>query len=283
SGTNNNRRFALTHDLASGEGVPDDFLDDGATIAFRLRLPKSAVDLPSAPDGLNPHSGAKGMVNLRGVGGRISFALGMTGTDSSYQQDGMLISNDNSYFFHALDPTAWHEFWVTTEKNAADTSLYDLRVYRNGSTVPIIARTIKLSTTVEESYPYLSLQLSATNQKAAVEIDYIAFKDGLHLPNDSDGDALPDTWELAHFPDLGQSGEDDAEPDGLTNSQEFNLGTNPTLADSDGDDLSDSEEINQHDTDPTLADSDGDELNDGQEINGDPATNPLIADSDGDE
>ncbi|MCP4846365.1 MAG: hypothetical protein GY899_00260, partial [Verrucomicrobiaceae bacterium] len=30
SGTNNNRRFALTHDLASGEGVPDDFLDDGA-------------------------------------------------------------------------------------------------------------------------------------------------------------------------------------------------------------------------------------------------------------
>ncbi|MCP4849879.1 MAG: hypothetical protein GY899_18225, partial [Verrucomicrobiaceae bacterium] len=47
--------------------------------------------------------------------------------------------------------------------------------------------------------------------------------------------------------------------------------------------LSDSEEINQHDTDPTLADSDGDELNDGQEINGDPATNPLIADSDGDE
>ncbi|MCP4847026.1 MAG: hypothetical protein GY899_03655, partial [Verrucomicrobiaceae bacterium] len=181
-----------------------------------------------------------------------------------------------------LDPTVWNEFWVTTEKNAADASRYDLKVYRNASTVPIIVRTIKLSTTVDESYPYLSLQLSATNQTAAVEIDYIAFKDGLHLPNDSDGDALPDTWELAHFPDLGQSGEDDAEPDGLTNSQEFNLGTNPTLADSDGDDLSDSEEINQHDTDPTLADSDDDGLDDGQEINGDPATDPLIADSDGD-
>ena len=282
SGTNNNRRFALTHDLASGEGVAADFLDDGATIAFRLRLPRSAGDLPSAPDGLNPHSGAKGMVNLRGARGRISFALGMTGTDSSYPQNGMLISDDNATFFRALDPTAWNEFWVTTEQNAVDASLYDLRVYRNGSIIPIIARTIKLSTTADEFYPYISLQLSATNQKAAVEIDYIAFKDGLHLPNDSDGDALPDTWELAHFPDLGQSGEDDAEPDGLTNSQEFNLGTDPNLADSDGDGLDDSAEFNQFGTNPILADSDDDGLNDGQEVNGDPATNPLLADSDGD-
>ena len=282
SGTNNNRRLALTHNLASGEGVPADFLDDGATIAFRLRLPTSAGDLPSAPDGLNPYSGAKGMVNLRGSRGRISFALGMAGTDSSYQQDGMLISDNNSSFFQPLDPTAWNEFWVTTGQNAADASLYDLKVYRNGSTVPIIARTIKLSTTVDESYPYLSLQLSATNQKAAVEVDYIAFKNGIHLPNDSDEDALPDTWELAHFPDLGQSGEDDAEPDGLTNSQEFNLGTDPNLADSDGDGLSDSKEFNQFGTDPALADSDDDGLNDGQEINGDPATDPLLADSDGD-
>ncbi|MED5585180.1 MAG: hypothetical protein VYB61_02395, partial [Verrucomicrobiota bacterium] len=116
SGTNNNRRFALTHNLAAGEGVPANFLDDGATIAFRLRLPSSAGDLPSAPDGLNPHSGAKGMVNLRSDRGRISFALGMAGKDSRYEKDGMLISDDNNTFFQSLDPTAWNEFWVTARQ-----------------------------------------------------------------------------------------------------------------------------------------------------------------------
>ena len=283
SGTNNNRRFALTHNLAAGEGVPADFLHDGATIAFRLRLPSSAGDLPSAPDGLNPHSGAKGMVNLRSNHGRISFALGMAGKDSRYDKDGMFISDDNNTFFQSLDPTAWNEFWVTARQNRGDAALYDLRIYRNGSIVPLIARSIRLSTSVDESYPYLSLQLSATNQKAAVEVDYIAFKDGIHAPNDSDGDALPDTWELAHFPSLGQSGGDDPDNDGLINSEEFNLDTNPNLADSDGDGLSDFAEFNQHGTSPVLADSDDDGLNDGQETNGNPATDPMIADTDGDE
>ena len=283
SGTNNNRRFALTHDLASGEGVPEDFLDDGATIAFRMRLPTSAGDLPSAPDGLNPHSGGKGMINLRSAGGRISFAMGMAGKDSSYQQNGMLISDGNATFFQALDPTEWNEFWVTTRQNSTDSSLYDLRVYRNGSIVPLLTRSIRLSTSIDAAYPYLSLQLSATNQTAAVEVDYFAFKDGMHLPNDSDGDALPDIWELANFPDLAQSGEDDTESDGLTNSEEFNLGTDPNLADTDGDGLSDAAEFNQHGTNPTLADSDGDNLSDRQELEGDPATNPMVADSDGDE
>ena len=101
-------------------------------------------------------------------------------------------------------------------------------------------------------------------------------------PGGLDGDELPDPWELTYFPNLNQTEDDDAEPDGLTNGQEFNLGTNPTLADTDGDELSDGDEFNQYGTDPALADSDGDGLDDGEEINGDPATNPLAADSDGD-
>ena len=97
-----------------------------------------------------------------------------------------------------------------------------------------------------------------------------------------DGDELPDDWELAYFPDLNQTEDDDHEPDGLTNGQEFNLGTDPTLADTDGDELSDGDEFNQYGSDPTLADSDGDGLDDGLEINRSPATDPLVADSDGD-
>ena len=66
SGTNNNRRLTLTHNLETNEGTPANFMDDGATFAFRLRLPESATDLQNAPNGLNPHSGAKGIINFRG-------------------------------------------------------------------------------------------------------------------------------------------------------------------------------------------------------------------------
>ena len=51
--------------------------------------------------------------------------------------------------------------------------------------------------------------------------------------------------------------------------------------DSDGDGLSDDDEINVHGTDPSDPDSDDDGLNDGDEVNVH-GTNPLLADTDGD-
>jgi outer membrane protein OmpA-like peptidoglycan-associated protein len=79
----------------------------------------------------------------------------------------------------------------------------------------------------------------------------------------------------------GESGDADADNDGLTNKVEKQLGTNPKVADTDGDGLNDGAEVNQHKTNPLKADSDGDGLNDGQEITT-YHTNPMIADSDGD-
>ena len=46
------------------------------------------------------------------------------------------------------------------------------------------------------------------------------------LPN-SDGDSLPDAWELDHFGNLDQTGDDDFDGDGLTNAQEYLNGTDP--------------------------------------------------------
>ena len=72
----------------------------------------------------------------------------------------------------------------------------------------------------------------------------------------------------------------DPDSDGLTNYQEIIAhGSNPDLADTDGDGLSDGEEITRG-TNPLLADTDGDGLSDGEEITR--ATNPLLADTDGD-
>lgn len=52
---------------------------------------------------------------------------------------------------------------------------------------------------------------------------------------DADGDGLPDEWEIKHFGDLSQGPDDDPDGDTLGNLFEYEIGTNPTLADTDGD------------------------------------------------
>ena len=74
----------------------------------------------------------------------------------------------------------------------------------------------------------------------------------------------------------------DTDGDGISDLDEVSTyGTNPSANDSDGDGLSDGDEINVHNTDPTVADSDGDGLSDGDEINIH-GTDPLNNDTDGD-
>jgi hypothetical protein len=44
---------------------------------------------------------------------------------------------------------------------------------------------------------------------------------------DSDGDGLPDAWELEHFGSLAQTASGDPDGDGFTNEQEYLAGTDP--------------------------------------------------------
>ena len=282
SGTNNNRRLTLTHNLETNEGTPANFMDDGATFAFRLRLPESATDLQNAPNGLNPHSGAKGIINFRGFKGRVGFAFGIAGTDSAYEESGMFISDSSNTIFKSLDPTAWNEFWVTIRKSEENTERYDLKIYMNEATVPNFSETISLATSSDETYAYMSMQLSSTSDQGAVEIDYIAYKNGLFLPNNSDNDELPDTWELSHFPNLLENENGDPDDDGLINGSEFTYNTDPNSSDTDSDGVNDEHEVNVSGTDPTSPDTDDDGLSDGEEINREPPTNPKLADTDSD-
>jgi hypothetical protein len=45
---------------------------------------------------------------------------------------------------------------------------------------------------------------------------------------DSDGDGLPDSWELQYFGGLTQGANGDPDGDGVTNLQEYQQGRNPT-------------------------------------------------------
>ncbi len=102
-----------------------------------------------------------------------------------------------------------------------------------------------------------------------------------HILPDSDNDGLPDAWEIAKFGATGtQTGTDDSDSDGLTNQFEYQLNSNPTVADTDTDGLTDGNEYFTRGTKVTVADTDGDGLNDGAEITA--GSNPLVTDSDGD-
>ncbi len=66
---------------------------------------------------------------------------------------------------------------------------------------------------------------------------------------------------------------DDPDHDGLTTAQEIALGTDPLKYDTDGDGISDGDEVNIYHTNPLMADTDGDGISDGAEMAA--GTDPL--------
>ena len=131
---------------------------------------------------------------------------------------------------------------------------------------------------------------------------YLADTDDDGLPNliekeigsdpynpDTDGDNLPDGYEALTLgtdptkPDTDENGvsdyDEDFDNDGLSNGQEYELGTEPYNEDTDGDGLKDGEEINTYGTDPLKVDTDEDGLDDGDEIYFE--TDPLDPDTNG--
>lgn len=96
-----------------------------------------------------------------------------------------------------------------------------------------------------------------------VWIDNIRF-----IVPDEDGDGMSDTWEQEYGLDINDPSDalTDLDGDGLNNLEEYSLDTDPTAFDTDGDGLSDGDEVNVYATSPLNADSDGDLMSDGFEV-----------------
>lgn len=120
------------------------------------------------------------------------------------------------------------------------------------------------------------------------EIDPAVGSDIITNPTlaDTDGDGLLDGFEIDNQLDaagnttggaLGPEG--DLDDDGLNNLGEQTAGSDPRNADTDGDTLSDGDEVNTFGSSPILVDTDGDTLDDPTEVNT-TMTNPALADSD---
>jgi large repetitive protein len=76
-----------------------------------------------------------------------------------------------------------------------------------------------------QNYYFFATNTSATPQPLTIRLD------GRNAAtDDSDGDGLPDGWEILYFGNLSQNGFDDSDGDGINNATEFAEGTNPNNA-----------------------------------------------------
>lgn len=114
-------------------------------------------------------------------------------------------------------------------------------------------------------------------------IDNIVF---IANDSDNDNDGIPDQYEIENGLDIFDANDIhlDLDNDGLTNLEEFNLGTEANNPDTDADDLTDGQEVNQYSTDPLGRDTDRDYMPDGWEVQYglDPLEVNTYKDTDGD-
>ena len=96
---------------------------------------------------------------------------------------------------------------------------------------------------------------------------------------DSDGDGLPDDFEIDNGLDPNNPADalEDRDGDGLATLDEFQRGLDPFNPDTDGDGLFDGAEVKDLGTDPLLFDSDDDGISDGLELS--TGTDPLDSNS----
>ena len=163
-----NRRLMFTHDAGA-----TNFLEDGITVIARLRVNPSPLDL-GAPKGQSPDTSFRGQIGVgHRTGGRGHFSL--------WLDEGQLVTQGAGSL--DLETTRFQSVWLVVEK--AEDGQHRVRLFLNGSDSPAIDESISLSRSVGESgfeQSYLEMGLSNTADSGAIQIDYVGYRSGAHLP-----------------------------------------------------------------------------------------------------
>jgi hypothetical protein len=217
-----NRKLYFGHDISS-DSESDTVLDDGVTLSFRARIPtpkntQAPLDqlylsgasgptaYPDAGDGYLTSDGGKGNFGIKQRSlGIISFSLtvprdnfddsdpaGATADFSGLTMNrlngnapinGVDFPSAGDFRGVALDPTQWHEFWITIKADSTGTGTHEVAVYLDGSTTA----TTNLVVTAGDgddfpSTPYLAMGGSRTAESYALDVDFFAYKVGAEAP-----------------------------------------------------------------------------------------------------
>ena len=170
-------------------------------------------------------------------------------------------------------------------------SVHDLAVRFNGNEIlskqgiaadELVQETVAAGDVeAREGANVIEIERTDGSASAWVQFDFLLLEAGAV---DGDGDGLPDTFEeLYAFLDPQAAGDAalDKDEDGLSNLEEFVAGSDPGMADTDGDTLSDGDEVRIHRTDAARADTDLDGIGDAAEVR-EYETDPNAPDTDGD-
>jgi hypothetical protein len=197
-----NRKIYFAHDIAP-DGASDTVLDDGATLFFRMRLATSGlldqltpnsgserIDVPATGDGYVIHDGGKGMVGIKQAArGIISFSL--TTAEENNGTGGLIMNSLNGTSLSSnvdsgegtaniipLDPTVWHDFWVTIQADTSGVGTHQVDVYVDGGP----AQTFLVTAGTGNDYDgvgFIGLGAGSTNASTAFDIAAYQFTPGI--------------------------------------------------------------------------------------------------------
>ena len=106
------------------------------------------------------------MPNLNGTSATSAVDYGSSGTPN---------------FLPIPDTTQWHEFWITIQ--AGGTGTHVVSIYMDGSTTPYVFDvTAGTGNPANVGDLTMNMDLGATPQSGALDVDFFAVKDGIYTP-----------------------------------------------------------------------------------------------------